>query len=192
MKRLPGNTVPREFGDGPVLAWLAPRDFARARRTPGFSFWDSRREFLEERDALYVGYGVAGILAQRQFVPFEPFERWARLTGTPVDLDGLDEFAAHWRWRAAHPDAPTLGRLGAPGDPERNRVEAAGAQCVRIRPEVFVRWRDDFARLGLFAAPSLDDYAAQVVEFCIGSGRRWRRRAVRSSYGSSAELEERE
>jgi hypothetical protein len=192
MKRLPDNSLSREAADAPVLGWLTPRDFALARRTRGFALWANRREFLEERDALYVGYGAAGIMAHRQIVPFEAFGRWARLTGAPVNVDGLDEFAAHWRWRAAHRDAPTIGRFGAPGDPERHAVEAAGAQCLRIRPELFVRWRDDLLNLDLFAAPSLDAYAAQVVEFCIGSGRFARRPAVRASYGSSAELEERE
>jgi hypothetical protein len=186
-KSRPRDTPPQT----PVLAWLSPRDFVRARRTSGFSRWSRHREFLQERDALFVGYGLAGISAHMQRVPFAAFERWSRLTGAPLDIDGIDEFAAHWRWRTGHPQAPVIGRFGAPGDPERHAVDAAGAQCVLIRPEVYVRWRDDYATLGLLAPPGLDDYAMHVVECCVAS-RRSRRAAVNSSKGSTGEFDERE
>jgi hypothetical protein len=166
----------------PVLAWLDRRDFARAReQEPGFSIWGSHSEFRRERDALYLGYGAAGVRAHIQHVPFAAFEGWARLTGAPLDLDGLDEFAAHWRWRADNPQALICARFGEPGDPERNAIEADGAQCLRVRPENFVRWRDDFAKASLFVPPSLDAYAAHVVECCILSKRRSRWPRVRSS-----------
>src|SRR5579863_3854594 len=84
----------------PVLGWLDRRNFDRARRrAPCFSSWSDHREFAAERDALYLGYASAGVSAQLQRVSFRNFERWSRLTGAPMDLDGLDEFAAHWRWR---------------------------------------------------------------------------------------------
>ncbi len=151
-----------------AIGWLPQRDFARARATPGFSGWANHREFSLERDALFLGYGAAGVTARLQRVSFSAFQRWARLTGAPINLDGLDEFAGHWLWRASHPDAPVIGRFGAPGDPERNAVDAAGAQCVIVRPEVYVRWRDDYAKSGLFPPPDLDTYATQVVECCFG------------------------
>jgi hypothetical protein len=165
-----------------VLGWLRRRDFDCARSAaPAFAQWRTHREFVAERDSLYLGYGCAGVAAQLQRVPFAAFQHWTRLTGAPVDIDGLDEFAAHWRWRAQHPEAPVTGRFGVPGDPERNAVGAAGVQCLRIRPEVFVRWRDDFSRTQLLAAPSLDAYAAHVVEFCLLSDRRTQRLAVSSA-----------
>lgn len=166
----------------PVLAWLDRRDFARARRAaPGFSLWGDHSEFVAERDALFLGYGDAGLTARRQRVPFEAFCRWVRLTGAPLDIDGLDEFAAHWRWRAEHPGAAVVGRFGAPGDPERNAVNAGDAQCLLIRPEIYVRWRDDYERTRLLSGPDLDDYAAHVVDCCLPSPRRARRPAVNSS-----------
>lgn len=172
---------PEQPYEPPVLALLGARDFSRARLMPGFALWSNHREFTAERDALFVGYGAAGVTARRQRVPFEAFERWARLTGAPFDIDALDEFAAHWRWRADRPDAGVIGRFGAPGDPERNIIGTAGVQCLRIRPEVYVGWRDDFAKSRLLQPPNLDDYAAHVVECCLSSPRRARRPAVNSS-----------
>ncbi len=158
-----------------VAACLRRRDFERARSHPGLSAFSSHRDFMWEREALLLSYAFAGVRAHPQLVPFQAFERWARLTGTPVNLDGLDEFAGHWRWRTKNRDAPVVGRLGEPGDPERNPVSSGGAQCVCIRPEVFVRWRDDFAKSGLFDPPSLDVYAAHVLDFCVSSFNSWRR-----------------
>lgn len=154
-----------------AIALLTKRDYERARLLPGFARWRYHADFLAERDALHVSYGAAGVTAARQRVSFEAFERWARLTGAPLTLDGLDEFAAHWRWRLAHPRAPTLGRFGGPGDPERHPLEAGGAQCVVVRPEVYVRWRDEFLRSGLVSAPNLDAYAAHVVDCCLSPSR---------------------
>jgi hypothetical protein len=171
----------RESIEPPVLAWLTRREFARARRAPGFSIWGNHREFAAERDALYVGYGAAGLTARRQRVTFEAFEQWSRLTGAPVDIDGLDEFAAHWRWRVERPHAAVIGRFGEPGDPERNLIDAAGAQCLRIRPELYLRWRDDYQSATLLPAPTLDEYAAHVVECCLPSSARARRPSVSSS-----------
>ncbi|MDE3177751.1 MAG: hypothetical protein KGM15_16745 [Pseudomonadota bacterium] len=178
--------LPRQQIEPQVLASLARRDFAHAHaRAPGFARWSDFDEFRQERDALYLGYGVSGVTARIQRVPFEAFERWAKLTGAPVDLNGLDEFAAHWRWRASHPLAPVTGRFGAPGDPERNAVAVAGLQTVWIRPEVYVRWRDEFARSGLFAAPDVDVYAAHVVDCSIASARRPVRRPALNSASRS-------
>jgi hypothetical protein len=165
-----------------VLGWLDRRNFEEAkRRAPAFAAWSDYGEFVAERDLLNIGYGWAGVAAEIQRVSFQGFERWSRLTGASLDIDSLDEFAAHWRWRRAHPDAPVIGRFGAPDNPERHAVAAANVQCLRIRPEVFVRWRDDFANGGLFAAPDLDCYAAHVVELCLSSESRARRPAVNSS-----------
>jgi hypothetical protein len=150
-----------------VIALLSKRDFERARSYPGFAGWSGHSDFLSERDALFVGYGAAGVSARFQRVPFEAFESWSRLTGAPLDGDGLDEFAAHWRWRNKRPRAPVVGRIGAPGCPERNIVAAGDAQCVVILPQVYVRWRDDYAKSGLLDAPGLDAYAAHVVDCCL-------------------------
>lgn len=165
----------------PVLAWLGAREFALARQTPGFALWSNHREFAAERDALYIGYGAAGLTPRRQRVAFGDFQRWTRLTGAPLDLDALDEFAAHCRWRAERPQARVVGRFGAPGDPEHNVIAVADAQCIRVRPEVYFRWRDAFGKTRLLPTPSLDDYAAHVAECCLSAPRRPRRPAVRSS-----------
>ena len=175
------HAAERSRPDPPVIAWLCRRDFERARAAPGFSDWRNHREFFEERDALYLGYGFAGVTARLQRVPFDAFERWTRLTGTALEIDGLDEFAAHWSWRATHVDAPVIGRFGAPGDPERNAIAVAGAQCVCVRREVYVRWRDEFARSALLPAPNLDVYAAHVVDCCIPCRPRARRATVNSA-----------
>ena len=171
-----------EILETPVLAWLIRRDFARASlKMPGFALWSSYREFTDERDSLYLGYGYAGVAARRQRVSFEAFERWVRLTGAPGDIDGLDEFAAHCRWRADHPHALVVGRFWAPGDPERSIAGAGGIQSLPILPEVYLRWRDDYARGAPFPPPNVDGYAAHVAECCLPSGRCSRWPAVSSS-----------
>ena len=162
-----------------AIALLSRRDFERARHLPAFSNWRGYADYLTERDALHVSYGAAGVTAARQRVPLDAFEQWTRLTGAPFSIDGLDEFAAHWRWRLAHPKAATLGRFGGPGDPERYAIDAGGAQCVVVRPEVFVRWRDEFTRSGLLPAPDLDVYAAHIVDCCLS-----RRRSSRPTVSS--------
>ena len=175
------GTGPRLDTKPPVLARLNPRDFARARTlAPAFRAWANYEEFLNERDALFLGYGAAGVTATLQMLALPAFERWSRLTGAPLDLDGLDEFAAHWRWRARHPDALVYGMFGVPRFPERHEVEAAGVQVVRVRPEFFVRWRDDYARTALLETPDLDAYATHVVEDCLPCASRSRRPAVNS------------
>lgn len=141
--------------------------------------WADYREFVAERDLLHIGYETAGVSAEIEHVSFPAFERWSRLTGAPLNIDGLDEFAAHCRWRRSHPNASVMGRLGVADNPERHAVAAANVQCIRIRPEVYVRWRDDFANAGLFAAPDLDAYAAYVVEAALPPD--WRFPMVNSS-----------
>ncbi len=163
---------------GLVWATLGRRDFARARQTPGFARWTSYREFVQERDGLYMGYGLAGVLGALQPVSFDAFERWARLTGALIDIDGLDDFAGHWRWRAGHPDARARGRLRAPGDRERAVAETANEQCIRVLPEIYRRWRGAFANSDLFVAPDLDAYATHVVECCFPPARRASRLAA--------------
>ena len=165
--------------DLPVLAWLSPKDFDRARAVwQGFRQWRDHEEFLAERDALHVGYLWSGVTATIQRVPIDAFERWTRLTGAPADLDGLDGFAAHWLWRARNPEAPVVGKFGVADDPERNPPAVGGAQRILVAPEKFVRWCDDFDQPKLFAAPDLDAYAAHVVDCCLPSRRRTRRSAV--------------
>jgi hypothetical protein len=167
--------------DTPVLGWLGQRDFDRARlRWPRFALWRDHHEFFAERDALHLGYLCSGVTAAIQRVTLDAFERWTRLTGAPSDVDGLDVFAAQWRWRARHPMAPVVGRFGVPDDPERSPA-TEGAQRVVVLPELFLRWRDDIARPKLFPAPDLDVYAAHVVECCLPSDPRLRRPAVNSA-----------
>jgi hypothetical protein len=166
----------------PVLGWLSRKDFDRARlRWPRFAMWGDYGEYLAERDALHLGYCCSGVTAEIQRVTLDAFERWARLTGAPYDLDGLDVFAAHWRWRAHHPGAPIAGRFGLADDPERDPVAPAGVERVLILPALYLRWRDGYARAKLFAPPDLDTYAAHVVECCLPSGKRARRRAANSA-----------
>jgi hypothetical protein len=163
-----------------VLGWLSRNDFERARRRwPRFAAWRDYDEFLAERDALHLGYRDSGVTAAVQRVTLDAFERWTRLTGASADLDGLDSFAAHWRWRSRHPASAVVGKFGPPDDPERSPA-TAGAEIVRVLPELFVRWRDDLAKPKLFAAPELDAYAAHVVECCLPC-RRARRPAVNSA-----------
>ena len=151
-----------------MLGWLDSSNFDLARsRSPCFSAWSNHLEFVCERDALLIGYGFAGVTAKYHKVTFLEFERWSRLTGAPLSLLGLDEFAAHRHWRAMHPDAQVIGRFGVLDNPERNAVCAGAAQCIRIRPDLYVRWRDEFLKSRLFEAPSLDAYAAHIAELSL-------------------------
>jgi hypothetical protein len=175
----------------PVLAWLGRRDFALAQRAPGFRFWAHHDEFVCERDALYVGYGEAGVTARLQGVRFAAFESWARLTGAPIDVVGLDEFAAHWCYRVRHPHARVRGGFYAAGNPAPDIADADGGQRILVRRDVYTRWRDEFAQSTLFAPPDLDTYAAHVVECCVASERRARVPAVSSTKGSRAAFDER-
>jgi hypothetical protein len=160
----------------PVLALLGKGDFASARAC-GASFaalWSNHREFMQERDALFVGYGEAGVTARFQAVRFPAFERWMRLTGAATEIAALDEFAAHCRYRRDHPRAPIAGEIVDFGSPLERDLQAAGVQIVPVRSDLFAEWRRAFAQLGLFeTAPALSDYAALVIEACIeSSGRR--------------------
>jgi hypothetical protein len=165
-----------------VLGWLDQRNFEEAwSRAPFFAMWSDYSEFVAERDLLHVGYQTAGVSAQTEHVSFQAFERWSRLTGAPLNIDGLDEFAAHSRWRRLHPNGSVIGRFGAGDNPERHSVGAANTQFIRIRPEVYLRWRDDFSEVGLFPAPDLDAYAAYVVEAALLPDSRSRFPMVNSS-----------
>jgi hypothetical protein len=176
------HDLPRAPCVAPVLAWLGPRDVARARSWgEAFSFWETYGDFIAERDGLFVGFGAAGVRARFRRVAFGAFAKWMRLTGAPATVDALDEFAAHCAFRADFPDAAVIGRLGVPGHPDRNAVSLAGAQCVRVRAAVYRQWRDEFARIGLFAPPDLDTYATYVADCCVAGRRRARRPAVSSS-----------
>jgi hypothetical protein len=168
-------------GERSVLGMLSQRDFRLAReRYAAFSRFGDYGDFATERDALFLGYGAAGVAAPFQHVPLDAFERWSRLTGARADIDSLDEFAKHWRWRALNPFAPVVAGAGAPGDPERDVASPFGAQLVPIRSKVFLQWRQDFVRSGLLSAPSLDVYATHIVECCLPCARRARRPAVSS------------
>ncbi len=171
---MPASSFPGlldDLADAPVLAWLGRRDFERARRTaPIFAIWRDHGEFTAERDALHIGYATAGVTAQVQPISFRAFERWSRLTGALCDIDGLDEFAAHWRWRANNPDCPVRGFFGAQG--EFRGVAVKGAQCVRVERHVFARWRDNCARAMPFPPLDLDAYATLVVQCCLPSANR--------------------
>jgi hypothetical protein len=162
-----------------VLGWLDRADFCRARREcRGFARWRNYREFVIERDSVFLGFGMAGVVAQRQRVPFDSFLSWSRLTGAATDLDGLDVFAAHWRWRAGHSLNAVVGHLGDPGDPDDDVASTAGAQIVRILPDVFRRQQLEFEKLSLLPAPALNVYATLVVECCLPCVKRARRPSV--------------
>lgn len=163
-----------------TVAQISSRDFLAARRFCGFFGWADFDDFCMEREFLALAYESAGASAPRQSVPFAAFLGWTRLTGAPLNVDGLDEFAAHWRYRADHPAARTRGAFGAPGQPERHAVERDGAQVVVVREEVFAQWRSEFAARAPFPAPDLDAYATQVVACCLASSSRARRSAVKS------------
>lgn len=163
-----------------TIAALSSGDFSKAQKFPGFSHWADFDDFELERDSLTLGYECAGILAPRQRVPFVAFEGWSRLTGTPLDIDGLDEFAAHWRFRAGHPIARTRGRFGVPGRPEQHAVQIEGVQDVVIRRPVYELWRAGFAAGAPFPPPDIDAYAAQVVSCCLVASARARRAAFKN------------
>jgi len=162
------NTSDYKMAELPVIGELTARDYARARKCGGFSIWTNWREFREERDAQYFGLSLAGVTAIRQIVPLEAFERWTRLTGASCDVPGLDEFAAHWRWRSAHTSAPIVGCFRSVAE-EVREIAVQGAQRVPIRAELFRRWSDDFVRLDLFPAQKLDDYATHAISCCMTS-----------------------
>ena len=162
-----------------TIAELSKSDFALAQNFDGFSRGLTFEEFETERESLVMSYHWAGVRAPRQRVPFAAFQAWRRLTGAPLDTDGLDEFAAHWRYRRARPAAPVLGRLGEPGKPEVHSVEAHRAQVVVISPALFARWCDSVLALSPSTGPDLNAYARHVVDCCLGNGapaRAWARR----------------
>ncbi len=174
-----------------TIAEISSRDFYRARQYFGFSGWDNYQDFCVERECLQLGYESAGVRAPRQRVPLAAFQGWSRLTGAPLDLDGLDEFAAHWRYRAHRPVARARGQFGAPGQPERHAVAIEGEQLVVVSEDVYVRWRDEFSAGAPFPPPDLDAYAMQVVACCLASSSRARRSAVKIVRKSASELDER-
>ena len=162
-----------------TIAEVTACDFFQARQFSGFSGWSDFDDFCDERDCLALGYETAGVTAPRQLVPFAAFKRWSRLTGAPLDLDGLDEFAAHWRYRVHRRSARTRGRFGVPGQPESHAVEIESAQVVVVREDVYTRWRDEFTASAPFPAPDLDAYATQVVGCCLVSRARTRRSVLK-------------
>jgi len=170
------------LGSSTAIGWMSRRDFRDAcRKSQVFARYAGYREFLDERDGVFLGYAAAGASPQWRRVPFKCFERWSRLTGAAVDIDGLDIFAEHWRWRTANPGAPTAGRFGAPSAAEPCSPAAAGVQILAIRREIFESWCDDFASSGLLPVPTLDDYAAHVAERCLPCPKLSLRPAVNSA-----------
>jgi hypothetical protein len=174
-----------------TIAEISARDFSQARLLPGFAGWDNFHDFCLERDFLRASYAMAGVAAPRQSVSFAAFEGWSRLTGAPLDVDGLDEFAAHWRYRARNPLSPARGLFGAPGQPERQPVEIDGAQVVLVRRDIYARWERDFAARAPFPAPDLDVYATRVVACCLPASARARRSAANILWKSASKLDER-
>jgi len=169
-------------GETPVFAWLEALDVARARRwSPAFSKWESYDDFVAERDALFLGYGFAGVTARFYRIAFRNFEQWSRLTGATAELEALDAFAAHCAFRADHPDAPTIGRFAAPERSEDDAVAVAGAQCIRVRPDIYTRWRNGLTATGPLAAPDLDAYATHVIACCVSPDGRNLRPLVKSA-----------
>jgi hypothetical protein len=169
MWRLAEYTWQGETAATEVLAALRPRDFHRARvRSALLTPWRDYKDFIEERNSQFFGYGTAGVTACFQLVPFAAFERWVRLTGARADLSGLDHFAAHWRWRKSHAGAPTRGRSLARPLLEPSRVQEAGVQVVNIVSDGFARWLDAVAGApSQDSSPSIDAFAGLVVETCI-------------------------
>ena len=166
------EVLPERHDHPLALAWLSRGDFARARlRAPGFSNCDQYADFVAERDALLLTLGTAGVAALVQAVPFAAFEVWTRLTGAALDLDRLDEFAAHWRWRTDRPSAVARGWLGDPNASGRDPVAVSGLQWIIFRPDPFLNWREEVTGLRSFDAASLDVYATHVVDCCLPSTR---------------------
>jgi hypothetical protein len=166
----------------PVFAWLDARDVERARRWgAAFSIWASYDDFVAERDARFLGYGFAGVTARFFAVTFRNFEQWLRLTGATAEVEALDAFAAHCAFRADHPDAPIVGRFATCEPGEDAAVAVSGAQCVRVRPEIYARWRNSLATTGNSASPDLDAYATQVIARCVSPDGRNLRPLVRSA-----------
>lgn len=164
-----------------ALALLSRRDFREASQVSrSFSRWETYQDFLDERDALSLGYASAGVATEWQAVSWDAFVRWSRLTGAPLDIDGLDEFAAHVRWRQTDGDAPARGRIVGEGARTLQSL-ASGARPIPIRLAVFEAWQAAFARLALLPVPTLDDYAAQIAECCLAGSSAAPRPAVNSA-----------
>ena len=172
----------RDDSDFTVIGWLSRGDFATARlRAPDFAGTRDYAQFSTERDAQRLSLATAGVPTQAQDVPFAPFARWSELTGAALDLNGLDEFAAHWRWREARPFAPVRGWIGAPGLGEGGPVAVGGVQWIVFRAEAFLDWRRASTGSPTFEPAGLDRYATQVVESCLPSAPRAARSAASSA-----------
>jgi hypothetical protein len=174
--------VPEESDRPPMLAWLSRADFARARlRVPEFSGCREYSAFVTERDVLQLTLGSAGVNALIQDVPFAAFETWAQLTGAALDIDRLDDFASHWRWRTENKNALARGWLGDPNAGGRDPVEISGLQWIVFQPEPYLLWREEVTGLRTFDPASLDVYATHVVDFCLPSERKASRSAAHSA-----------
>jgi hypothetical protein len=166
----------------PVLAWLSRADFARARlRAPEFSGCREYSAFVTERDVLQLTLGTTGVTALIQDVSFAAFENWTQLTGAAVDIDRLDEFAAHWRWRIENPNALARGWLGDPNAGGFDPVEVSGSQWIVFQPAAYLGWREQVTGLPTFDPASLDLYATHVVDCCLPSERKISRSAAHSA-----------
>jgi hypothetical protein len=66
--------------------------------------WPSYDDFVMERDGYFIGLSWAGENVVQVEVPLRLFTRWVELTGSPRDLQSLDDFAMR-RWlRAKYPN----------------------------------------------------------------------------------------
>jgi hypothetical protein len=66
--------------------------------------WPSYDDFVMERDGSFMGLSWAGENVVQVEVPLHLFMRWVDLTGSPCNLESLDDFAMR-RWlRAKYPE----------------------------------------------------------------------------------------
>ena len=155
-------------GSPRVIATLSQRDFYELQlRAPEFTRWRDYKDFRIERDSDFLCGCSAGLPVRQQRVPLRLFRAWSRLTGAPITLAGLDDFALRWRMRRTHPEIVLVGALIEDGVPAVALVSGGGL-VVPIARRSFEAWARALSSLpGVTTGATFDHYVDLAAEACL-------------------------